>query len=134
MAVLVWTSGASLVAAIDYSNGAVLASIAIWAVLGFGGFIALMMPIYELVWGDGWHYTLIIWGPGLFFIIVVNCFNFGNWTGAEDNKDNEIPEGEGLERGSTARKSTPRRTPNAGAADPTDEFFPEVTTPTPPQD
>jgi hypothetical protein len=68
-------------------------------------------------------------------------------------KEDEIPEGEGLERGSTARKSTPRRislgealergstaqkstprrTPNAGAADPTDEFFPEVTTPTPPK-
>jgi hypothetical protein len=48
-------------------------------------------------------------------------------------KEDEIPEGEALERGSTAQKSTPRRTPNAGAADPTDEFFPEVTTPTPPK-
>lgn len=115
-AVLVWTSGASLVAAIDYSNGQVLSSILIWAVLGFGAFIALMMPIYELGWGDGWHYTLIIWGPGLVWVIIVNFFYFGNWTEAEDNEDNEIPEGEGLERGSTARKSTPRRTPKSTTA------------------
>ena len=70
---VIWACGASLVAAIDYSDSDILSSIVIWAVFGFGALIAVMMPIYELIWEDGWDYTFIIWVPSIILGLI------GNW-------------------------------------------------------
>ena len=72
---MVWTSGYCLWAVL-VETGELLFSIAIWAVLGFGAGIAVMAPIIELIGGEGFKHTPLIWGPVLVYIILGN---FSGW-------------------------------------------------------
>jgi hypothetical protein len=68
---LIWTCGYCLWAVL-VETGELLPSIAIWAVLGLGAGIAVMAPIIELVQGDGFTHTPLIWGPTLVYVFLIN--------------------------------------------------------------
>jgi len=68
---MIWTSGYCLWAVL-IETGELLSSIVIWAVLGFGAGIAVMAPIIELIGGEGFKHTPLIWGPVLVYIIIAN--------------------------------------------------------------
>ena len=68
---MIWTCGYCLWVLI-VETGDLLASIGVWAVVGFGAGVAVMTPIIELIGGEGFKHTPLIWGPVLVYVFLTN--------------------------------------------------------------